>query len=113
MGLINAFIDCLDKKWGEQAMQRALDEKDRAIEEKDRAIEEKDRAIEEKDRRIAEQDRAIEEKKRAIAEKDRAIEDRKRTIETLRENRARADAAWERAVAERTRGTVRTSPPIC
>ena len=98
MGLINAFIDCLDKKWGEQAMQRALDEKDRAIEEKDR--------------RIAEKDRAIEEKKRAIAEKDRAIEDRKRTIETLRENRARADAAWERAVAERTSGTVRTNHPI-
>ena len=84
MGLINAFIDCLDKKWGEQAMQRA----------------------------IAEKDRAIEEKKRAIAEKDRAIEDRKRTIETLRENRARADAAWERAVAERTSGTVRTNHPI-
>ena len=105
MGLINAFIDCLDKKWGEQAMQRALDEKDRAIDEKGRAIEEKDR-------RIAEKDRAIEEKKRAIAEKDRAIEDRKRTIETLRENRARADAAWERAVAERTSGTVRTNHPI-
>ena len=84
MGLINAFIDCLDKKWGEQAMQRAIDEKDRAIEEKDRRI----------------------------AEKDRAIEDRKRTIETLRENRARADAAWERAVAERTSGTVRTNHPI-
>ena len=77
MGLINAFIDCLDKKWGEQAMQRALDEKDRRI-----------------------------------AEKDRAIEDRKRTIETLRENKARADAAWERAVAERTSGTVRTNHPI-
>ena len=87
MGLINAFIDCLDKKWGEQAMQRAL-----------------------------------EEKKRAIAEKDRAIEDRKRTIEALlirkeellriRENRARADAAWACAFAERTSGTVRTNPPI-
>ena len=94
MGLINAFIDCLDKKWGEQAMQRALDEKDRAIDEKDRRI----------------------------AEKDRAIEDRKRTIETLlirkeellriRENRARADAAWACAFAERTGGTVRTNPPI-
>ena len=35
MGLINAFIDCLDKKWGEQAMQRTLDEQDRAIEEKE------------------------------------------------------------------------------
>ena len=98
MGLINDFIDMLDKKWGEQAMQRKIDEKDRRIAEQDRAIEEKDR-------RIAEKDRAIE-------EKERAIEDRKRTIETLRENRARADAAWERAVAERTSGTVRTSPPI-
>ena len=39
MGLINAFIDCLDKKWGEQAMQRKIDEKDRRIVEKDRAIE--------------------------------------------------------------------------
>ena len=39
MGLINAFIDALDKKWGEQAMQRKIDEKDRAIDEKDRAIE--------------------------------------------------------------------------
>ena len=101
MGLINDFIDMLDKKWGEQAMQRAL---------------------EEKDRRIAEKDRAIAEKERAIAEKDRAIEDRKRTIEALlirkeellriRENRAKADAAWERAVAERTSGTVRTNHPI-
>ena len=34
MGLINAFIDCLDKKWGEQAMQRTLDEQDRRIAEK-------------------------------------------------------------------------------
>ena len=98
MGLINDFIDMLDKKWGEQAMQRALEEKDRRIAEKDRAIAEKERAIAEKDR--------------AIAEKERAIEDRKRTIETLRENRARADAAWARAFAERTGGTVRTNPPI-
>ena len=108
VGLINDFIDILDKKWGEQAMQRALDEKDRAIAEKDR--------------RIAEKDRAIKEKKRAIAEKDRAIEDRKRTIEALlirkeellriRENRVRADAAWARAFAERTGGTVRTNPPL-
>ena len=52
MGLINDFIDCLDKKWGEQAMQRKIDEKDRRIAEKDRAIEEKDRAIAEKDRAI-------------------------------------------------------------
>ena len=94
MGLINDFIDILDKKWGEQAMQRKIDEKDRRIAEKDRRI----------------------------AEKDRAIEDRKRTIETLlirkeellriRENRARADAAWACAFAERTGGTVRTNPPI-
>ena len=81
MGLINAFIDALDKKWGEQAMQRKIDEKDRAI---------------------AEKDRAIAEKERAIAEKDRAIEAlRKKKVELLRirENRAKADAAWERAVA--------------
>ena len=81
MGLINAFIDALDKKWGEQAMQRTLDEQDR---------------------RIAEQDRTIE-----------ALLIRKEKLLRIRENRARADAAWERAVAERTRGTVRTSPPIC
>ena len=80
MGLINAFIDALDKKWGEQAMQRKIDEKDR---------------------RIAEQDRAIE-----------ALLIRKEELLRIRENRARADAAWERAVAERTSGTVRTSPPI-
>ena len=94
MGLINAFIDCLDKKWGEQAMQRTLDEQDR---------------------RLAEQDRAIEEKKRAIEEKKRAIEalrKKKAELLTIRENRAKADAAWARAFAERTGGTVRTSPPI-
>ena len=33
MGLINAFIDALDKKWGEQAMQKKLNEKDKIIEE--------------------------------------------------------------------------------
>ena len=33
MGLINAFIDALDKKWGEQAMQKKLKEKDKIIEE--------------------------------------------------------------------------------
>ena len=33
MGLINLFIDCLDKKWGEQAMQKKLNEKDKIIEE--------------------------------------------------------------------------------
>ena len=80
MGLINAFIDCLDKKWGEQAMQRTLDEQDRRIAEKDRAIE--------------------------------ALWKKKVELLRIRENRAKADAAWERAIAERTGGTVRTSPPI-
>ena len=94
MGLINAFIDCLDKKWGEQAMQRALDEKDRALDEKDR--------------RIAEKDRAIEDRKRTIE----ALLIRKEELLRIRENRARADAAWACAFAERTSGTVRTNPPI-
>ena len=80
MGLINAFIDALDKKWGEQAMQRKIDEKDRRIAEKDRTIE--------------------------------ALLIRKEELLRIRENRARADAAWERAVAERTSGSVRTSPPL-
>ena len=80
MGLINAFIDALDKKWGEQAMQRKIDEKDRAIAEKDRAIE--------------------------------ALRKKKVELLRIRENRAKADAAWERAIAERTGGSVRTSPPI-
>ena len=101
MGLINAFIDCLDKKWGEQAMQRALDEKDRALDEKDRALDEKDR-------RIAEKDRAIEDRKRTIE----ALLIRKEELLRIRENRARADAAWACAFAERTSGTVRTNPPI-
>ena len=87
MGLINAFIDCLDKKWGEQAMQRKIDEKDRAIEEKDRAIAEKERAIE-------------------------ALRKKKAELLTIRENRAKADAAWARAFAERTGGTIRTNPPL-
>ena len=73
MGLINAFIDALDKKWGEQAMQRKIDEKDRTIE---------------------------------------ALLIRKEELLRIRENRARADAAWARAFAERTGGTVRTNPPI-
>ena len=73
MGLINAFIDALDKKWGEQAMQRTLDEQDRTIE---------------------------------------ALLIRKEELLRIRENRARADAAWACAFAERTGGTVRTSPPI-
>ena len=101
MGLINDFIDILDKKWGEQAMQRKIDEKDRAIAEKDRAIAEKDRAI-------AEKDRAIEEKKRAIE----ALRKKKAELLTIRENRAKADAAWACAFAERTSGTIRTNPPI-
>ena len=73
MGLINDFIDILDKKWGEQAMQRKIDEKDRTIE---------------------------------------ALRAKKEELLRIREIRAKADAAWERAVAERTSGTVRTSPPI-
>ena len=80
MGLINAFIDALDKKWGEQAMQRKIDEKDRAIAEKDRAIE--------------------------------ALLIRKEELLRIRENRAKADAAWACAFAERTGGSVRTSPPL-
>ena len=80
MGLINDFIDILDKKWGEQAMQRTLDEQDRRIAEKDRTIE--------------------------------ALRKKKAELLTIRENRAKADAAWARAFAERTGGTVRTSPPI-
>ena len=39
MGLINAFIDALDKKWGEQAMQKKLNEKDELLNEKDKIIE--------------------------------------------------------------------------
>ena len=101
MGLINAFIDCLDKKWGEQAMQRTLDEQDRRLAEQDRAIAEKDRRIDEKDR-------AIEAKKRAIE----VLRKKKAELLTIRENRARADAAWARAFAERTGGTVRTNPPL-
>ena len=87
MGLINDFIDMLDKKWGEQAMQRAL---------------------EEKDRRIAEKDRAIEDRKRTIE----ALLIRKEELLRIRENRAKADAAWARAFAERTGGTIRTNPPL-
>ena len=80
MGLINAFIDALDKKWGEQAMQRTLDEQDRRLAEKDRAIE--------------------------------ALRKKKAELLTIRENRAKADAAWARAFAERTGGTIRTNPPL-
>ena len=77
MGLINAFIDALDKKWGEQAMQRKIDELQSGIDEKDRRIE--------------------------------ALRIRKEELLRIREIRARADAAWERAIAERTNGTVRTN----
>ena len=80
MGLINAFIDALDKKWGEQAMQRKIDELDQTIAEKDRAIE--------------------------------ALRKKKAELLTIRENRARADAAWARAFAERTGGILRTNPPL-
>ena len=34
MGLINALIDSLDKKWGEQAMQKKINNRDEIIEEK-------------------------------------------------------------------------------
>ena len=47
MGLINAFIDALDKKWGEQAMQKKLNEKDELLEGKDELLNEKDKIIEE------------------------------------------------------------------
>ena len=61
MGLINAFIDALDKKWGEQAMQRKIDELDQTITEKRRDIE--------------------------------AFRKKKEELLTIRENRAKADAA--------------------
>ena len=80
MGLINAFIDALDKKWGEQAMQRKIDELDQTITEKRRDIE--------------------------------ALRKKKAELLRIRENRARADAAWARAFAERTGGTIRTNPPL-
>ena len=88
MGLINDFIDCLDKRWGEQAMQRQLDEKDRLIEERNR--------------RIAEQDRALE-----------ALRIRKEELLRIREIRVRANVAWERAFAERTGGTIPTQRTPC
>ena len=68
MGLINAFIDALDKKWGEQAMQRKIDELQSRIDEKDWRIAEKDRAIE-------------------------ALRIRKEELLRIREIRAKADAA--------------------
>ena len=78
MGLINDFIDCLDRKWGEQAMQKKINEKDELLAEKDRAIE--------------------------------ALREERAELLRIRENRARADAAWERALAERTSGTVGSNP---
>ena len=47
MGAINWFIDTLDKKWGEQAMQKKLNEKDELLEGKDELIEERDKIIQE------------------------------------------------------------------
>ena len=85
MGLINDFIDCLDKKWGEQAMQKKINEKDELLAEKDELLAEKDRAIE-------------------------ALREERAELLRIRENRAKADAAWERAFAERTSGTVRSNP---
>ena len=40
MGLINALIDSLDKKWGEQAMQKKINNRDEIIEEKLKRIDE-------------------------------------------------------------------------
>ena len=92
MGLINDFIDCLDKKWGEQAMQKKINEKDELLAEKDELLAEKDELL-------AEKDRAIE-----------ALREERAELLRIRENRAKADAAWERAFAERTSGTVRSNP---
>ena len=61
MGLINAFIDALDKKWGEQAMQKKLNEKDELLEGKDELLEEKDELLGEKDELIEERDKIIQE----------------------------------------------------
>ena len=47
MGAINWFIDTLDKKWGEQAMQKKLNEKDELIEGKDELLEERAKIIQE------------------------------------------------------------------
>ena len=61
MGLINAFIDALDKKWGEQAMQKKLNEKDELLEGKDELLGKKDELLEEKDELLNEKDKIIEE----------------------------------------------------
>ena len=87
MGLINAFIDALDKKWGEQAMQRKIDQLDQTITEKERVIAEKRSDIE-------------------------ALRKKKAELLTIREIKAKADAAWARAFAERTGGTIPTNPSI-
>ena len=60
-------------------------------------IHEKDLRIHEKDLRIAEKDRTI-----------KALRIRKEELLRIPEIRAKADAAWERAIAERTGGSVRT-----
>ena len=78
-------------------LQSRIHEKDLRIHEKDLRIHEKDLRIHEKDLRIAEKDRAIE-----------ALRIRTEELLRIREIRAKADAAWERAIAERTGGTVRT-----
>ena len=98
MGLISDFIDILDKKWGEQAMQRQLDERQSEI-------------AEAKQRKIGERQREIDEKQLLIDEKDRAIEAlliEREELLRIREIRVRANAAWERAFAERTGGTIPT-----
>ena len=61
MGLINAFIDALDKKWGEQAMQKKINVRDELLEEKDGLIEEKDGLLKERDGLLKEKDKIIEE----------------------------------------------------
>ena len=70
MGLINDFIDMLDKKWGEQAMQRKIEELNRSIENKERTIENQDRTIE-------------------------ALRKKRAELRRIREVKARADAAWK------------------
>ena len=54
MGAINWFIDTLDKKWGEQAMQKKLNEKDELLEGKDEQLGKKDELIEERAKIIQE-----------------------------------------------------------
>ena len=68
MGLINDFIDILDKKWGEQAMQRKLNEKDELLEGKDELIGKKDELLEEKDELLGKKDELLEERDKIIQE---------------------------------------------